>query len=76
MKPEAVTHDASPHARVDCGTCHVVIVQGKENLSPASEEEQDLVDQVPDNTPDSRLACQAVVKGDVVCRIPEWNRNL
>ena len=34
MKPEAVAHDNSPHARTDCGTCHigpgaVAAIQGK-----------------------------------------------
>ncbi len=53
-----------------CGLCHVVIESGMENLSAASSEEQELLDQ---NAPDprtSRLACQAVVRGDVVCRVP------
>ena len=59
-----------------CGTCHVIVESGMENLSEPSEEELDRVEQAPGNTPDSRLACAAVVRGDVTCRIPQWNRNV
>jgi 2Fe-2S ferredoxin len=52
-----------------CGTCHVRVEQGMDNLSPASEAELDLVETRPGNRPDSRLACLAVVKGDVVVRV-------
>jgi 2Fe-2S ferredoxin len=58
-----------------CATCHVVVKQGAQNLSEPSESELDLVDQAPGCTLDSRLACQAVVKGDVTVHVPEWNRN-
>ena len=59
-----------------CGTCHVVVTSGMDSLSEPSEEEMDRVEQVPGNTPGSRLACQAVVAGDVTVNIPEWNRNV
>ena len=59
-----------------CGTCHVIVEQGADNLSEADEEELDCVEQAPGNTPASRLACRAVVCGDVTVRIPNWNRNL
>ena len=39
------------------------------------DEELDRVDYAPGATPQSRLACQAVVKGDVTVRVPNWNRN-
>jgi 2Fe-2S ferredoxin len=58
-----------------CGTCHVIVNAGAENLSPPSEEELDLVELAPGGTPDSRLACLAVVQGDVTVTIPDWNRN-
>ena len=58
-----------------CATCHILVVRGMENLSPASDEELDRVDYAPSSTPQSRLACQAVVRGDVTVRIPDWNRN-
>jgi uncharacterized 2Fe-2S/4Fe-4S cluster protein (DUF4445 family) len=37
--------------------------------------EEDRLDMAPGLTLHSRLGCQAVVKGDVVLEIPEWNRN-
>jgi 2Fe-2S ferredoxin len=58
-----------------CATCHVIVTQGAENLSPPEDEELDRVDYAPGATPQSRLACQAVVQGDVTVRIPNWNRN-
>ena len=58
-----------------CATCHVVVTKGAENLSPATDDELDAVDAAANPTPDSRLACQAVVHGDVTVRIPNWNRN-
>jgi 2Fe-2S ferredoxin len=59
-----------------CGTCHVIVEAGAENLSPADDAEMDVIQQVPGNTLDSRLACRAVVQGDVTVSVPEWNRNL
>ena len=58
-----------------CATCHVIVTSGAENLSPASDEELDLVELAPGGTPNSRLACLAVVQGDVTVTIPAWNRN-
>jgi len=59
-----------------CATCHVIVQQGEENLSEATDDEMDQIDQAPGTTLHSRLACQAVVRGDVTVLIPEWNRNL
>jgi 2Fe-2S ferredoxin len=53
-----------------CGTCHVIVEKGMENLSPPSEDEQDHIDELVGGTLSSRLACQAVVRGDVTVRIP------
>ena len=58
-----------------CGTCHVIVNEGMENLSEADDDEMDVVEQVPSGGLHSRLACQAVVKGDVTVTIPHWNRN-
>ena len=58
-----------------CATCHVIVNQGAENLAPADDDEMDRVDYAPGSTPQSRLACQAVVKGDVTVTVPGWNRN-
>ena len=60
-----------------CTTCHVIVKDGDDNLSPnpADDDEMDRLDQAPGLTLHSRLACQAVVKGDVTVEIPSWNRN-
>jgi 2Fe-2S ferredoxin len=60
-----------------CTTCHVIVKQGDNNLSPnpADDDELDRLDQAPGLTLHSRLACQAVVTGDVTVEIPGWNRN-
>ena len=58
-----------------CGTCHVIIEAGQENLAPPDDDELDALDQVPGNTLASRLACRAVVRGDVTVRVPAWNKN-
>ncbi len=44
-----------------CGTCHILILEGSELLSPPSEDEADLLDLL-DGPENSRLACQARVK--------------
>jgi uncharacterized 2Fe-2S/4Fe-4S cluster protein (DUF4445 family) len=39
------------------------------------DDEADRLDTAWDVTPRSRLGCQAVVRGDVVCEIPMYTRN-
>jgi len=60
-----------------CTTCHVIVKDGEENLSPypPDEDELDRLDMAPGLTRRSRLGCQAVVKGDVTVEIPSWNKN-
>jgi len=58
-----------------CTTCHVVVKQGTDNLSPMDDDEFDRVEQASDFQLNSRLGCQAIVKGDVTVHIPAWNRN-
>src|SRR3984893_15345324 len=59
-----------------CTACHVHMKSGAEvNLSPMEEDELDRVETAGDLTLESRLGCQAVVKGDVVLDLPAWNRN-
>ena len=54
-----------------CGSCCVIVHEGLEHLSPASEEEIDMLDRVSAFEAGSRLACQAVGDGgDVVIEIP------
>jgi len=58
-----------------CTTCHVVTKQGVNNLSEMEDDEMDRVEQAAGVELNSRLGCQAIVKGDVTVLIPEWNRN-
>ncbi len=58
-----------------CTTCHVIVRSGMANLSEMEDEEADRLDTAWDLTPDSRLACQAIVRGDVVCEVPAYTRN-
>ena len=54
-----------------CTTCHVVVKEGAENLSPMEADEEDRLDMAEGLTIRSRLGCQAVVRGDVVVEIPK-----
>ena len=58
-----------------CTTCHVIIREGAQNLSEMEDDEADRLDTAWDLTPHSRLGCQAVIKGDVVCELPMYTRN-
>jgi ferredoxin, 2Fe-2S len=58
-----------------CTTCHVIVRSGAENLSELDEVEADRLETAWEVTPQSRLACRAVVKGDVECEIPAYSRN-
>ena len=58
-----------------CTTCHVFIRQGAQNLSEMQDDEADRLDTAWDLRPESRLGCQAVIKGDVVCEFPMYTRN-
>ena len=75
----ALTHGVSiEHACAGvgvCGTCHVVVTAGAEGLSEAGDEELDRLDAVPGATLHSRLACRAVVGGDVTVTVPTWNHH-
>jgi len=63
---------------VACSTCHVIVREGSSSCQEATEAEEDMLDNAPGLTPDSRLSCQAVPDGscDVVVEIPDWNRNM
>lgn len=60
-----------------CSTCHVYIEKGMEHLAPATEAEDDRVEEAPGIQRNSRLSCQCEIKanGPIVVRIPAWNRN-
>ena len=56
-----------------CSTCHVIVREGFESCSEASDDEEDMLDTAPGLTLQSRLACQAVPNGscNVVVEIPD-----
>jgi 2Fe-2S ferredoxin len=61
-----------------CTTCHVIVKQGFDKLSEASEQEEDLLDRAPGLTPTSRLACQAVIEdpdAEIVVTVPRFTIN-
>ena len=60
-----------------CTTCHVVVREGFNSLSEATELEDDLLDKAWGLEPTSRLACQALMgKEDVVVEIPKYTINM
>ena len=61
-----------------CSTCHIIVRQGLESCSQATDDEEDMLDLAPGLEPQSRLACQCVPNGTqaMIVEIPEWNRNL
>src|ERR1700724_1197620 len=61
-----------------CSTCHVIVREGLESCSAATDDELDMVEEARGLTTESRLACQCVPNGtqDLVVEIPAWNKNL
>jgi 2Fe-2S ferredoxin len=58
-----------------CTTCHVIVKEGARNLSEMEDDEADRLDTAWELTTQSRLGCQAVIKGDVVVELPMYTRN-
>ena len=59
-----------------CTTCHVIVREGFESLSPSTDEEDDLLDRAWGLTSRSRLSCQAKLgQKDVVVEIPRYSIN-
>ena len=58
-----------------CTTCHVIVREGAQNLSDMEDDEADRLDTAWELTTRSRLGCQAVIQGDVVCELPMYTRN-
>jgi ferredoxin len=54
-----------------CSTCHVYVTKGRELLSEAEEDEEDILDKAFDVRHHSRLGCQAKILrgGDIECEI-------
>jgi 2Fe-2S ferredoxin len=64
-----LNHDCGGNA--SCTTCLVEVQAGMEHLSEIDFDEQDLLDREALNEPRQRLACQALVLGDVIVRVRE-----
>jgi ferredoxin len=52
-----------------CSTCHVYVEEGAELLTPASEDEEDILDKAFDVQMSSRLGCQAIIQKDGVVAV-------
>lgn len=60
-----------------CSTCHVIVREGFDSLTPAGEDEDDQLDKAWGVEPLSRLSCQVVVRQtDLVIEIPRYTINL
>ena len=59
-----------------CTTCHVIVREGFDSLSPSTEDEDDLLDRAWGLTPVSRLSCQAIVDdAKLVVELPKYTIN-
>jgi iron-sulfur cluster assembly protein len=66
----ALTHDCG--GTLACASCRIIVREGLETLSRATEDEQDMLDRAGPFEPGSRLACQTAGGGaDVVIEIPQ-----
>ena len=54
-----------------CTTCHVRVREGSAtgSLSPIEDDEQERLESLDERMPNSRLACQARVQGDVTVEV-------
>lgn len=54
-----------------CGKCVLQVIQGSSNLSPATQDERDLMD-MKDVSSGHRCACNTTVEGDITVDAPYW----
>ena len=60
-----------------CTTCHVILREGQQSLTPPEELEEDLLDKAWGLEPTSRLSCQVIVdRADLVIEIPKYTINM
>lgn len=60
-----------------CTTCHVIVREGLASLEAAEELEEDMLDKAWGLEPNSRLACQAIVRSTpLVVEIPKYSINM
>ena len=60
-----------------CTTCHVIVREGFNVLTPSEEDEDDLLDKAWGLERESRLSCQALAPADqdLVVEIPRYSIN-
>ncbi len=59
-----------------CTTCHVIVREGFDSLDKAEEKEEDMLDKAWGLEANSRLSCQARVRGaDLLVEIPKYTIN-
>lgn len=59
-----------------CTTCQVYITKGFDSLKPASDQEEDTLDEAWALKPNSRLSCQTVIgTEDLEVEIPKYSKN-
>ena len=60
-----------------CTTCHIIVREGFNSITEATEVEEDLLDKAWGMEPESRLSCQAMVTDvDLVVEIPKYTINM
>ncbi|GAO35431.1 2Fe-2S ferredoxin [Sulfuricella sp. T08] len=60
-----------------CTTCHIIVREGGDSLTPSDELEDDMLDKAWGLEPDSRLSCQTTVgRDDLVIEIPKYTINM
>lgn len=60
-----------------CTTCHVIVREGFNSLTPSEELEDDMLDKAWGLEPHSRLSCQAIMDNtDLVIEIPKYTVNM
>ena len=60
-----------------CTTCHVIVRNGFESLSEASDEEEDMLDKAWGLEAESRLSCQVEITDlDLEVELPKYTINM
>jgi ferredoxin len=82
---EVAQNDGQPlegtcEGQMACSTCHIIVAADDfGRLSPAHEEEEDMLDLATGATRTSRLACQIILTAamdGLIVRIPPESRNM
>lgn len=59
-----------------CSTCHIIIRDGYDSITPAKDDEEDQLDKAWGVTPTSRLACQVKIpQTPLTIELPRYSLN-